>query len=82
MEKQEMEMKQRLEMTQKLEMETGNGNWKRKWEQKAHQSLVQCFLYSVVSHYSCILLSNGYRTGFMSPVLCFVVTAFSVIDSW
>ena len=39
MEKQEMEMKQ------KLEMESGNGNWKRKWEQKTHQSLVQCFLH-------------------------------------
>ena len=63
MEKQEMEMKR------KLEMETGNGNWKRKWEQKTHQSLVQCFLHSVLSHYSCIVLRNGYRTGFMSRVL-------------
>ena len=52
------------------EMETGNGNWKWKWEQKMHQSLVQCFLHSVLSHYCCILLSSGYRTGFMSPVLC------------
>ena len=23
----------------------GNGSWKRKWEQKIHQSLVQCFLH-------------------------------------
>ena len=58
--------KQETEMKWKLEMETGNGNWKWKWEQKkTHQSLVQCFLHSVVnhvlSHYSCILLSNGYR---------------------
>ena len=68
MEKQGMEMKGNWKW--KLEMETGNGNWKRKWEQKTHQSLVQCFLHSVLSHYSCILLSNGYRTGFMSPVLC------------
>ena len=49
MEKQEMEMKW------KLKMETGNRNWKRKWEQKAHQSLVQCFLHSVKSHYSCTI---------------------------
>ena len=44
MEKQEMEMKW------KLEMETGNRNWKQKWEQKTHQSLVQYFLHSVLSH--------------------------------
>ena len=50
MEKQEMEMKQ------KLEMETENGNWKWKWEQKTHQSLVHCFLHSVLSHCSCIVL--------------------------
>ena len=51
----------------KLEMETGNGNWKRKLEtnQKTHQSLVQCFLHSVLSPYSSILLSNHYGTGFM-----------------
>ena len=29
------------------ETETGNGNWKQKWEQKTHQSLVQHFLHSV-----------------------------------
>ena len=64
-------------------MEIGNG----KWEQETHQSLVQCFLHSVLSHYSCIVLShyscivlsNGYMTGFMSQVaftlvLCFVIT--------
>ena len=76
--------KKETEMKRKLEMETGNGNWKRKWEQNTHQSLVQCFLYSVLSHYSCILLSNGYRTGFIcfafTPVLCFVITASSVIE--
>ena len=48
MEKQETEMKRKLK--RKLEMETGN--WKWKWEQKMHQSLVQCFLHSVLSHYS------------------------------
>ena len=48
--------KQKTEMKWKLEMETENGNWKRKWEQNMHQSLVQCFLHSVLSHYSCILL--------------------------
>ena len=58
MEKQEMEMKR------KLETENGNGNWKQKWVQNTHQSLVQCFLHSVLGHYSCILLSNGYMTGF------------------
>ena len=31
------------------ETETGNGNWKWKWEQKKHQSLVQCFLHSVLT---------------------------------
>ena len=55
-------------------METGNGNWKQKWEQKTHQSVVQYFLHSVLSHYSCILLSNGYRTGIR--VMCF---AFSLV---
>ena len=64
MENQEMEMKR------KLEMETGNGNWKWKQEQKkTHQSLVLCLLHIVLGHYSCILLSNGYRTGFTSHVL-------------
>ena len=57
-------------------METGNGNWKRKWEQKfkTYQSRVQCFLHrlmsSVLSHYSCILLSSNYMIGFTSHVLC------------
>ena len=32
--------KQETEMTWKLEMETGNGNWKQKLDQKLHQSLV------------------------------------------
>ena len=32
--------KQETEMKWKLEMETGNGDWKQKWEQKMHQSLV------------------------------------------
>ena len=53
-----------MEMKRKLEMETGNRNGNKKT-----QSLVQCFLHSVLSHYSCILLSNGYRTGFMSRAL-------------
>ena len=77
--------KQETEMKWKLEMETGNGNWKQKWEQKMHQSLVQYFLHSVLSHYLSILLSNRYGTGCEScfaftPVLCFVITAFSVIE--
>ena len=58
--------KQETEMKRKLAMETGNGNWKWKWEQKIHQLLVQCFLHSVLGHYSCIQLSNGSGTGFMS----------------
>ena len=57
MEKQEMEMKR------KLEMEIGNGNGNKK-----HTN--HWCLHSVLSYYSCILLSNGYRTGFMSHVLC------------
>ena len=65
--------KQETEMKRKLETETGNGNWKwklemetgNKWEQKTHQSLVQCFLPSVLTPYSSILLSNHYGTGFM-----------------
>ena len=48
--------------------ETGNGNWKQKWEQKTHQS-VQYFLHSVLTHYSSILFSNHYGTGFMSHAL-------------
>ena len=63
MEKQEMEMKR------KLEMETGNGNWKQKCKQKTHQSLVQYFLCSVLSHYLSILLSSRYGTGLMSRAL-------------
>ena len=50
-------------MKRKLEMETGNRNGNKK------QLLVQCFLHSVLSHYSCILLSNGYRTH-SCAVLC------------
>ena len=62
--------KQETEMKRKLEMETGNGNWKRKWEEKNPPITGAMFLHSVLSHYSSILLSNGYRTGFMSHVLC------------
>ena len=69
------------------EMETGNGNWKWKLETEMGTKNAPItgamFLHSVLSHYSSILLSNGYRTGFMShmcfaftPVLCFVITAF------
>ena len=66
-----------------MEMETGNGNWK----QKNAPITGAMFLHSVLSHYSCILLSNGYMTGFMSRglsflkavitkhSLCFVITA-------
>ena len=39
---------------------------------KTHKSLVQYFLHDVLSHYSCILLSNGYMTGFIG--LCFAFT--------
>ena len=54
----------------KVETQTGNRNWKYKleieigmeWNQKMHQSLVQCFLCglmsSVLCQCSCILLSN------------------------
>ena len=67
--------KQETEMKRKLEMETGNGNWKQKCKQKAYHSLVQYFLCNVLSHYwlyeSCFAFS---------PVLCFVITAFSVIE--
>ena len=51
------------------ETESGNGNWKQKWGQKMHQSLVQYFLHSVFGHYSSILLSNHYGTAFMSHAL-------------
>ena len=65
MEKQEMEMKG------KLEIETGDRNGS-----KAHTKIHTVF--SVLFHYSCILLSYGYMTGFMSScftlVLCFVIT--------
>ena len=61
--------KQETEMKWKLETETGNGNWKRKWGEETHQSLVQYFLHSVLSHYSSILLSNHYGTGSVSHAL-------------
>ena len=54
-------------------------------EQETYQSLLHCFLDSVLSHYSSILLSNGYMTGLcvmcfaFTLVLCFVITAPSVI---
>ena len=51
-----------------LEKQETEMRWKRKleteMEQTTHQSLVQCFLYSMLRHYSCILLRNGYMTGF------------------
>ena len=51
----------------KLEMEIGNGNrnWKLEMEMgtKNTPTLVQCFLHSVLTHYSYIVLRNGYRTG-------------------
>ena len=65
----------------KLEMEIGNGNGNK----KNAPITGEMFLYSVLSHYSSILLSNGYGTGFMSrafaftPVLCFVITAFFLV---
>ena len=64
MEKQETEMKRKL----KLETEMGT---------KTHQSLVQYFLYSVLSHYSSILLSNRYGTDWLMsltlPLLMYCV---------
>ena len=62
-------------------MEIGNGNWRQKWKQSTYEN-THCFLQglmsSVLFHYSCILLSYGYMTGFMSLcftlVLCFVIT--------
>ena len=68
------------------ETETGNENWKQKWEQKTHQSLVQYFLHSVLSNCSSILFIYHYGTWVyesrfaFTPVLCFVITAFSVIE--
>ena len=57
-------------------MEIGNGNGNK----KTHLSMVQRFLHSVLSHYSCILVSNGYRTGFMSHVLCLTLVLCFVIS--
>ena len=37
---------------------------------KTHKSLVQYFLHDVLSHYSCILLSNSYMTGFIGVDVC------------
>ena len=77
MEKQEMEMKR------KLEMETGNGNGNTK---RTNHWCNVFFIVGVLSHYSCILLSNGYRTGFTGHVLCLYSCTvlcdylFSVID--
>ena len=64
----------------KLEMEIGNGNWKWKLETEMRAKNAPCFLHSVLSHYSCIVLSNGYATGFTSHVLLYCSTLFSVID--
>ena len=57
------------------ETETGNGNWKWKLEMELIRKRntpitgqVQCFL-NVLSHYSCIVVNNDYRTGFMSHAL-------------
>ena len=51
-------------------METGNGNWKQKWEQQTHQSCTGAtFFHSVLSHYSSIPLSSRYGIGFMTHVL-------------
>ena len=67
-EKQEMEMKWKLET-----------EWKQNTHQNTHRFL-QGLMSSVLCHYSCILLSNGYMTGFISLcfaftlVLCFVIT--------
>ena len=76
--------KQETERKQKLETETGNGNWKRKWEQKTHQSLVQCFFIVclVITLVFYLAMVIGLAVWVMSfaftPVLCFVITAFSV----
>ena len=81
--------KQETEMKWKLEMETGNGNWKRKLETETRKRNHWCNIFFIVCLviYSSILLSNRYGTGFMShacfaitPVLCFVITVFSVIE--
>ena len=70
-------------------METGNGNWKRKLEMETGKRNHWCNIFFIVCLviYSSILLSNHYGTGFMShacfaitPVLCFVITVFSVIE--
>ena len=54
-------------------METGNGNWKQKWEQQTHQSCTGAtFFHSVLSHYLSIPLSSRYGTGFMTHVSPFI----------
>ena len=50
------------------ETEIGNGNWKRKWEQKNAPITGAMFLHSVLSHYSCII-------GLALSVVCFVIAA-------
>ena len=58
--------KQETEMKRKLETKTGNGNWNGNGNKKHTNHWCNV---CVLSHYSCILLSNGYMTGFMSHVL-------------
>ena len=71
-------------------METGNGNWEWKLETEmgTNDAPITGAVFSsqtpsgVLCHYSCILVSNDYMTGFMSHVLCTVLCdyLFSVID--
>ena len=77
--------KQETEMKWKVEMETGNGNGnKKRTNHWCNVFFIVCLVISLIprlslsgeslgtrllSHYSCILLSNGYVTGFMSHAL-------------
>ena len=63
--------KQETEIKWKLEMETGNGTGYGNGNEKCTNHWCNVFfIVCLVIRYSCIVLSNGYRTGFMSPVLC------------
>ena len=54
----------------KLEMEIGDGTASKKNAPITDAMFSSWTPSSVLSHYSCILLSNGYTTGVMSHVLC------------
>ena len=82
MEKQETEMKRKRngnwKWKWKLEIETGNGNENK--EHTNHWCNVFFIVWLVITP-AFFLSTYGYRTGFaFTPVLCFVMTVFSVIE--